>query len=136
MELVKIIDGNPVPYTEAAFRADNKHTAYGPVVSSRHLNPQGVYRVRYEPKPEQIGMKAVEAAGSLQGNEWVVGWNLVPLDEAEARNLRDKLLAATDWTANSDVVMSDAMRAYRQALRDLPQQAGFPNDVTWPTKPE
>lgn len=136
MELVKIIDGNPVPYTEAAFRADNKHTAYGPVVSSRHLNPQGVYRVRYEPRPEQLGMKAVEAAGSLQGNEWVVGWNLVPLDEAEARDLRDQLLAATDWTANSDVVMSDAMRAYRQALRDLPQQADFPQSVVWPTKPE
>jgi len=28
------------------------------------------------------------------------------------------------------------MATYRQALRDVPQQAGFPDDVTWPMKPE
>lgn len=52
-----------------------------------------------------------------------------------ARALRDSLLAATDWTANSDVTMSDAMRVYRQALRDVPSQAGFPDNVTWPEEP-
>ena len=57
-----------------------------------------------------------------------------PLDVV-VRSERDNLLAATDWTANSDVTMSDAMREYRQALRDVPSQAGFPNDVTWPVKP-
>ena len=31
---------------------------------------------------------------------------------------RDQLLAKTDWTANSDITMSDAMRTYRQQLRD------------------
>ena len=51
------------------------------------------------------------------------------------RSERDGLLAATDWTANSDVTMSDEMRAYRQALRDVPSQAGFPDNVTWPVKP-
>ena len=51
------------------------------------------------------------------------------------RSERDSLLAATDWTANSDVTMSDEMRAYRQALRDVPSQAGFPDNVTWPVKP-
>lgn len=59
--------------------------------------------------------------------------NLLPTD---VRNQRDSLLAATDWTALSDVTMSDAMTAYRQALRDLPSQDGFPSSVTWPTKPE
>ena len=48
---------------------------------------------------------------------------------------RDDKLAATDWMANSDVTMSDAWRTYRQALRDVPAQAGFPNSVTWPTEP-
>jgi len=51
------------------------------------------------------------------------------------RTIRDSLLVATDWTANSDVTMSDEMRTYRQALRDVPAQAGFPDDVTWPVKP-
>lgn len=36
------------------------------------------------------------------------------------RNKRNGLLAKTDWTANSDVVMSDAMKTYRQQLRDAP----------------
>ena len=53
----------------------------------------------------------------------------------KARALRDSLLAATDWTANSDITMSGEMRTYRQALRDVPAQEGFPDDVTWPTKP-
>ena len=35
------------------------------------------------------------------------------------RSQRNNLLAKTDWTANSDVTMSDAMKTYRQQLRDL-----------------
>lgn len=48
------------------------------------------------------------------------------------RQLRNAKLAETDWTASSDVTMSDAMKAYRQALRDVPAQSGFPTDITWP----
>ena len=138
MDMIKLIDGNPVPYSEAAFRADNKHTVYGPVVSSRHLNAQGVYRVSKLPEPEApVGQKAVLDAMPAQNEagHWVLGWTLVALSADEARTLRDSLLADTDWTANSDVTMSDEMRTYRQALRDVPSQAGFPDDVTWPVKP-
>jgi hypothetical protein len=53
-----------------------------------------------------------------------------------ARSQRDSLLAATDWTALSDVTMSAEMATYRQALRDITAQAGFPHSITWPTKPE
>ena len=51
------------------------------------------------------------------------------------RTERDRRLAETDFHALSDVTMSSDMSAYRQALRDVPAQADFP-DVTWPTKPE
>ena len=51
------------------------------------------------------------------------------------RQHRDAQLALTDWMANSDVVMSEEMRAYRQALRDVTDQTGFPENVIWPTKP-
>ena len=53
----------------------------------------------------------------------------------QVREKRDALLAACDWMANSDVTMSTAWRDYRQSLRDVPSQAGFPNTITWPTKP-
>ena len=52
------------------------------------------------------------------------------------RRQRDNLLTETDWWANSDVTMTDEQRAYRQALRDITLQEGFPHNVTWPTKPE
>ena len=51
------------------------------------------------------------------------------------RNQRDAKLAETDWTALSDVTMSAEMAAYRQALRDITTQDGFPHEVTWPLKP-
>lgn len=51
------------------------------------------------------------------------------------RELRNQLLLETDWTANSDVTMSDEMTTYRQALRDITNQADFPEVVTFPTKP-
>ena len=52
------------------------------------------------------------------------------------RATRDDLLKATDHYGLSDVTMSEAMTTYRQALRDVPQQTGFPGTITWPTKPE
>jgi len=49
---------------------------------------------------------------------------------------RDRLLAATDWWAVSDNTMTQEQRDYRQALRDVPQQSGWPANITWPTKPD
>ena len=53
------------------------------------------------------------------------------------RNARASLLAQTDFYALSDVTMTDAMTAYRQALRDLPSHSNWPDleDSDWPTKP-
>lgn len=52
-----------------------------------------------------------------------------------ARIKRDELIAATDFYALSDVTMTTAMTTYRQALRDIPSQTGFPTAITWPKKP-
>lgn len=54
---------------------------------------------------------------------------------ATERLKRDTALKATDHYGLSDVTMTEAMTAYRQALRDVPQQEGFPNTITWPTRP-
>ena len=54
---------------------------------------------------------------------------------ADARDKRNDLLAATDWTANSDVTMTTEMTAYRTLLRNLPAQADFPTTINWPTAP-
>ena len=53
----------------------------------------------------------------------------------EVREARDLLIAKSDWTQCADI--SAAVKAqwapYRKALRDVPQQAGFPLSVVWPT---
>lgn len=61
---------------------------------------------------------------------------------ADVRAERDRLLAESDvyvlpdrWEAYTAEQRS-AWSAYRQALRDIPEQAGFPFDISWPTKPE
>jgi len=55
----------------------------------------------------------------------------------EVRTQRDALLSQSDWTQVPDApVNQTAWAEYRQALRDLPQQAGFPTEITWPVKPE
>ncbi len=57
-------------------------------------------------------------------------------DKAAAeRTKRDSLLAATDWQALSDITMTAEMTTYRQALRDVPAQVGFPSAIDWPTSP-
>ena len=57
---------------------------------------------------------------------------------ADLRSRRNRLLAETDFYGNSDVTMSDDMKTYRQALRDLPDGKDTVekcDNVTWPTKP-
>jgi hypothetical protein len=62
-----------------------------------------------------------------------------PLEQlaATARSKRDSLLAQTDWTQAADVPQAtkDLWAPYRQALRDVPQQSGFPTEIVWPVKP-
>ena len=61
------------------------------------------------------------------------------MTQEEARAQRDKLLEDTDWTqvldAPIDATTREAYRAYRQALRDIPEQEGFPAAITWPELP-
>jgi hypothetical protein len=49
---------------------------------------------------------------------------------------RDAKLTQSDWTQVADAPVDQAAWAtYRQALRDIPEQSGFPNEVNWPTEP-
>ena len=72
------------------------------------------------------------------GGEWL---ELTTEKKAELiRQQRDALLSATDYMMMPDYPMSELARenlkVYRQALRDIPEQTGFPNSVVWPIKGE
>ena len=88
--------------------------------------------------------------------QWVKGEDLIYREEVvtatvdeEARAAheagavraeRNRLLRDSDWTQLADSTLDETgmvlWQAYRQALRDVPQQSGFPLTVDWPTRPE
>jgi len=61
-----------------------------------------------------------------------------PITAQAVRSERDVKLMMSDWTQLSDVpqAVKDRYVLYRQALRDVPSQSGFPTEVIWPAKPE
>ena len=84
---------------------------------------------------------AIESDNSA---DWGVTWDEVnvklqdltaaePMKELRAE--RDRLIAATDWWASSDLTMTAEQTAYRQALRDITETYSSLDDVVWPTKP-
>ena len=84
------------------------------------------------------------AIESSNPDDWGTTWAAVvakrdaliaaqPLKELRAE--RDRLIAATDWWASSDLTMTTDQTAYRQALRDITDTYTSLDDVVWPTKP-
>lgn len=115
---------------------------------------QGVFigavdRTKYEaiPKPctttKPPSLTGTEVA-RWNGSVWEVLAERPPLPEpdpetlaAEARATRNALLAASDWTQVADAPVDQAAWAkYRQALRDITAQEGFPETIDWPVAPE
>jgi len=79
-------------------------------------------------------------ARALDGEAGPIAPHQPPSNEQladEARAERDQRLARSDWTQLSDVPEATRLswRPYRQALRDLPEQPGFPTNITWPEPP-
>jgi len=84
------------------------------------------------------------AIESSNPDDWGTTWSAVSakrdeLVAAEPMKLlraeRDRRIAETDWWASSDLTMTAEQTAYRQALRDVPENYTSLDDVVWPTKP-
>lgn len=98
--------------------------------------------------PYDAATEKLAACPPYIDGDWVYTVEVVPLtpEEIEARNeaqaqsvraQRDQLLLACDWTQLSDSPVDPLpWRSYRQELRDVPQQPGFPWSVTWPVAPD
>jgi hypothetical protein len=106
--------------------------------------PNGEYAVgKFVPEGSALVPPKPSGPYSWNGSQWIFdGYTL-----EDAINLlrfkRNRLLAETDWMANSDVTMSEGWRVYRQALRDLPNtqtpsldENGQLTNITWPEKPQ
>jgi len=90
------------------------------------------------------GYRCIAAASDLAEGEtaaWVLPASLLStLAGTETRTQRDALLRSCDWTQVVDAPLTDAERAawlsYRQALRGIPDQLGFPTEIQWPDMPD
>ena len=66
--------------------------------------------------------------------QWAAGAN--DRKAAKVREERNTKLSETDWTQITDATTDkQAWATYRQALRDVTTQTGFPWTITWPTQP-
>lgn len=135
---------------EAEFRTFQAHTtgASWDQTTIEILNKLGADPVLEGPQPTAGRYQTVYRDGvQLIGRDWFTKYSVADMDaDAKAahdaqqatavRADRNSRLSACDWTQLADSPADNlAWATYRQALRDVPSQAGFPWDVNWPTKP-
>lgn len=111
--------------------------------------PEGYVMVGTIPIPEiKETQKAIPGIPILQNSKWVQSWQVVDMssEEIEERKLaksndvtaqRNQLLSVSDWTQGKDIPdsISEAWASYRQSLRDITNQPGYPYSIEWPVQP-
>ena len=137
------------PYTVGNLRRDNPNTSFPKRVSDEMLADWGVYPVAKADMPNvDHTQNLTEGQPALVDGQWQQTWVITDATPEEVsqraaqqaddiRNTRNQLLSDSDWTQIADApVDATAWATYRQALRDVTSQVGFPYDITWPNKPE
>ena len=149
---VKITSGavDTYPYSVGQLRRDNPNTSFPKQIPDDMLASYSLMPVTFADMPsinERTQNVAQDAVPSLVDGAWTLGWTTSSktAEETQAwddgvassnRSKRNGLLAATDYFALTDVTMGAAMTTYRQNLRDITAQEGFPNDIVWPSLPD
>ena len=138
------------PYTLTDLRQQNKSTSWPKQISDEVAADFNVFRVTSTPQPDvdytvNLSRTAVKVNGA-----WLEKWVETPAtpeeiatrtdnEAATVRSKRNQLLSDSDWTQLSDSPLDPDGKAawalYRESLRMVPQQAGFPWNVQWPPEP-
>jgi hypothetical protein len=136
--------------TDSQFRAENKNTSFPPQITAEIIDDFGYDPVLEGPQPTLIPPYQYAQRDGVEeiNGQWFTKYIAAePDDEGKARmdaeqgqrvrDDRNKRLADCDWTQGKDIPddVSDRWAVYRQELRDIPQQPGFPWDITWPEVP-
>ena len=138
---VRFLNGKPVCCGDVSIPSDTTRfglESVGNVCMESDPEPEFYTRWVHTPadSPDNVAPKDAFAGGiaiSLTDAEYDT------VLAASARQKRDRLIAATDYLVTPAYPISDdrlaKVKTYRQALRDIPEQAGFPRTITWPKKP-
>jgi hypothetical protein len=137
------------PYSIDLLKRDHPQTSFPQNLTQDILAGYGVFKVVEEDRPEtdNLSYAVKRHLPELVAGEYRIGWDIVQktpeqlAQEHEAkkqtmRSVRNEKLAFSDWTQLADSPVDKAAWAtYRQALRDLPHQPGFP-DINLPSSPD
>jgi hypothetical protein len=148
-----LIENNVVkkyPYSVTDLKKANPNTSFPAKPTEEVCYAYGL-RLVYFTTPPEITSSQVMTEGlpvfNAESNRWEQVWEVrdktpeeleaeTQAKAAEVRQQRDDLLAQSDWTQVLDAPVDQVAWAdYRQALRDVPQQEGFPWNVIWPDTP-
>ena len=146
------VDNNTItdyPISKLDIRQRFPNTSFPKSLENIDLSSFGVVTVSDTDKPSinEDTQRLEEGTPTLVDGAWVQVWNVVNLNSTELAQItadkadairaeRNQKLANTDWTQLADSPAStNSWGTYRQALRDIPAQTGFPDSVTWPTEP-
>ncbi len=138
---VHIANGASEIYTIGQLRRNNPNISFPARIPAATLAEYDVYEVTATQQPSydsdtHIATQAVELVDGVWVQVWVV--KPLPQEQAEAniRLIRGNKLTESDWTQVADApVDKHAWAKYRQALRDVPLQPGFPYSAIWPEQP-
>jgi hypothetical protein len=146
---IKIENEIPIEYSIERLRYDNPNISFPLTISDEILEKFGIYPCILQDKPlinEKTEKVSYGPFVQDETGKWIKTWNIlqksddeilswITVKEMEVRNKRNYLLSETDFYALSDNSLTPEMAAYRQALRDVTSQDGFPENVIWPNKP-
>ena len=141
---VKITNGQveKAPYTIGEFRKAHPNKSFPKDIPANILEADGVYVIK-ETTPPTVDKKTHTYSWEVQSvnGVWTQVWSTKKQDESVAaknvREERDRLLVKSDWTQVADSPVDLVSWAiYRETLRNIPNQEGFPFNVEWPQKPE
>ena len=140
------------PVTESEIRRKFPGTSFPKSFDGLDLSSYGAVSVTLidHPSIDVTTHKLEEGDPSLVDGSWQQTWNVIELTSEElqkkteskaanARIERNQKLAASDWTQIPNNALSDesktAWATYRQSLRDITADSGFPHSITWPNQP-
>lgn len=132
------------PYTVDDLRRDNPNVSFPKKVPEQMMGKFGMFVVHMSEAPS-INSRVQTLSSDVQfiDGKWKQVWSVSNLPEDIAsenvRTQRDKMLEKTDWmvirSQETGTPVSSNWSSYRQALRDITAQQGFPYQVNWPVKP-
>lgn len=135
--------------TEQGFRALFKRISFPEILTEEIINSVGADVVFEGPQaqPTRYQVAFRDGVDVAEDGKWFTKWSVKDMEQEakdaldaqqanSVREQRNKKLSETDWRFRSDMTPSQAWIDYCIALRNVPEQAGFPWDVQWPLQPE